>query len=389
MLDLITHELQQTCCCQKPIVEAPALLSLQLVLKCCVVVFFLLVFCLFVFFSVLAEFHIPQSDTPLFFMPSSTPSAVALQGGGACGGSRWGCTVWPLWSKVRGGQTNGHKQGRGCGAALRLTAVVECYFFCHFQWIKGSWCCPFNHVKQIMLVRQRRSIGEAATLSRQKGRSDSAPQWLTWATATKLQIIFWWSKDECLCLSEAPFVLFFCFFLPWDIQTQCTTNSIQKSELCPGNNSDPQCRLEQPITEPNWKQLRHQWAGHGTEQNTALQHAEPQHRAAPEHTAHMSSTSRSSNRCWIHPRTKYIRWMIVSSWLTIRCRSDLIFDDPIWTSSGFSGSQTSTPSPAQSSWQNDKNRGRCDLALWSRCSEGSHLISQILHLAPFKTNYQL
>lgn len=89
----------------------------------------------------------PTVRYTIFFVPSSTPSAVALEGGGACGGSRWGCTVWPLWSKVRGGQTNGHKQGRGCGAALRLTAVVERYFFAissgskdHDAALLTTWC---------------------------------------------------------------------------------------------------------------------------------------------------------------------------------------------------------------------------------------------------------
>lgn len=92
----------------------------------------------------LAELHILQWDTVLCEpVPSYPPSTVAYSRSGSVSHYK------PKWED-RIMDTN--------QAVFALPRTI----FCHFKWIKGSWCCPFNHVKQIMLVRQRRSIGEAS-----------------------------------------------------------------------------------------------------------------------------------------------------------------------------------------------------------------------------------
>lgn len=189
-------------------------------------IFFIILFLAFSAFLVCCwRSSTSHSQRPLFFFPPSTPSAVALQGGRHVGAGDEVALFGPLRKSKRkmSYRQHGHKTVVAVlhwGSWPPWNVFFCCcfwfwFFFCHFQWIKGSWCCPFSHVKQIMLVRQRRSIKEAAALRRQNGRSDSALQWLTWATATKLQLVFTRPKTNMNVSVFQKLPFYFCFFLQW------------------------------------------------------------------------------------------------------------------------------------------------------------------------------
>lgn len=176
---------------------------------------------------------------------------------------------------------------------------------------------------------------------------------------------FWWSKDECLCLSEAPFVLgFFAvgYTNPKHNKFNSTVRTLSRKQfwpIMPPGAAYHRTKLEAAKASPRVSRPRHRAkhctaACRATAQSCTRAHCSRHQRPGRQICAGYTQEPNTSDE-----------WLFLRDWRLIRCRSDLIFDDPIWTSSGFSGSQTSTLSPAQSSpaqlaeWQKQR-------ALWRR-----------------------